>query len=118
MAMTISRDDIKCTIVPQICCRRGCKNLTSCTRVRKTCDYHLTKSITYRQDPEIREKQKAYMRKYYKTKREQWSQYEWKKKKLDTILKLQQIPYIRIINISDNFEDITVKLENQLQDST
>ena len=109
---TISRDDIKRVIVPQICCKRGCSNSTSSTRVRKTCDYHLNKSIAYRTDPEIREKQKRYMRKYYKDKRDQWNQYEWKKRKLETVLKLQQIPFVKIVDISANFENISIKLEN------
>jgi len=118
MVLTISRDDIKRAIIPRICCKKGCKSLTSTTRVRKTCDYHLTKSIAYRKDPEIREKQKAYMRNYYKNRRNQWSDYDWKKKKLDTVLKIQQIPYVKLLSISDDYETITLKLENLKPPST
>ena len=109
---TISRDNIKWTVIPQICCRKGCNVLTSSTRLRKTCDFHLAKSTAYRSNPKLREKQKIYMRKYYKDKRDQWNQYEWKKRKLETILRLQQIPYVKIGNVSKNFEKITIRLEN------
>ena len=109
---TISQDQIKWTIIPQVCCRKGCKVLTSSTRVRKTCDVHLAKSTAYRSNPEAREKQKTYMAQYYIKKRVQWSDYEWKKKKLETVLKLQQIPYVKIGNISRNFENISIILEN------
>ena len=109
---TISRDNIKWTVIPQICCRKGCNVLTSSTRLRKTCDFHLAKSTAYRSNPKLREKQKAYMRKYYVKKRVQWSDYDWKKKKLETILRLQQIPYVKICNVSKNFEKITIRLEN------
>ena len=109
---SISRDQIKWTIIPQVCCRKGCKVLTSSTRLRKTCDFHLAKSTAYRANPELREKQKTYMAKYYQKKRVQWSDYDWKKKKLETLLKLQEIPYVKIGNVSKNFEKITLILEN------
>ena len=115
---TISRDRIKCVVTPQVCCRKGCKALTSSTRVRKTCDYHLAKSTAYRSNPKLREKQKAYMAQYYIKKRGQWSDYDWKKKKLETVLKLQQIPYVKISDISENFENISIKLENLKPPST
>ena len=115
---SISQDHIKWTIIPQVCCRKGCKALTSSTRVRKTCDFHLAKSTAYRSNPEAREKQKAYMAQYYIKKRGQWSDYDWKKKKLETVLKLQQIPYVKISNISRNFENISIKLENLKPPST
>ena len=114
----ISQDNIIRTIIPTICNRRGCKNYTSSTRVRKSCDFHLEKCTKYRDNPEMKEKQKGYMRKYYKNKRERWSEYEWKKQKLEALLKLQQIPFVKIVNISYNFENITLKLENPKQPST
>ena len=77
---SISQDHIKWTIIPQVCCRKGCKTLTSSTRLRKTCDSHLAKSTAYRANPELREKQKTYMANYYQKKRVQWSDYDWKKK--------------------------------------
>lgn len=112
---TISRDQIKQTIIPKICNRRGCKNYTSSTRVRKSCDFHLDQCSKYRANPETREKQKLYMRKYYKNKRERWSDYEWKKQKLEIVLKLQQIPFVKLVDISSSFENITLKLENPKQ---
>ena len=115
MSSTFSRDDIRCDVVPRECCRKGCKNMTSSTRVRKTCDWHLAKSNSYRKGPGVREKQKAYMKEYYKSKRSQWSHYEWKQRKLDTILKLQKIPNVKITSISENFENITLILENPQQ---
>ena len=115
---TISQDNIKRNIIPTICNRRGCKNHTSSTRVRKSCDFHLDQSSKYRGNPEIREKQKLYMRKYYKNKRERWSDYEWKKQKLEIVLKLQQIPFVKLVDISSNFENITLKLENPKLPST
>ena len=115
---SISRDQIKWTIIPQVCCRKGCKILTSSTRLRKTCDFHLAKSTAYRSNPELREKQKTYMANYYQKKRVQWSYYDWKKKKLETLLKLQEIPYVRIANVSKNFENISIKLENLKPPST
>ena len=115
---TISQDNIKRNIIPTICNRRGCKNHTSCTRVRKSCDFHLDQSSKYRGNPEIREKQKLYMRKYYKNKRERWSDYEWKKQKLEIVLKLQQIPFVKLVDISYKFENITLKLENPKLPST
>ena len=115
---TISRDHIKCVVTPQVCCRKGCKALTSSTRVRKTCDFHLAKSTAYRSNPKLREKQKAYMAQYYIKKRGQWSDYDWKKKKLETVLKLQQIPYVKLLSISDDYETITLKLENLKPPST
>ena len=115
---TISQDQIKWTIIPQVCCRKGCKALTSSTRLRKTCDLHLAKSSAYRANPEAREKQKTYMANYYQKKRVQWSDYDWKKKKLETLLKLQEIPYVRIANVSKNFEKISIILENLKPPST
>ena len=85
---------------------------TSCTRVRRTCDYHLKKSKLYRAQPKQREKNKKYMQEYYKNKASRWSEYRWKKKKLETVLKIQQIPYARIESISDDYETIVIKLEN------
>ena len=108
----ISRDNIHCVVIPTICSKRGCKLLTSRIRVRKTCDFHLNKAADYRKNPEIRDKNKSYMRKYYNKKRDKWSQYEWNKKKLETVLKIQQMPHIKIMSISGNYELITLKLEN------
>ena len=115
---SISQDQIKWTIIPQVCCRKGCKTLTSSTRLRKTCDLHLAKSSAYRANPEAREKQKTYMANYYQKKRVQWSEYDWKKKKLETVLKLQEMPYVKIANVSKNFEIITIILENLKPPST
>ena len=112
---TISQDNIKRNIIPTICNRRGCKNHTSSTRVRKSCDFHLDQSSKYRGNPEIREKQKLYMRKYYKNKRKRWSEYDWKKQKLETVLKLQQIPFVTIVDMSPDFQNITLKLETPKQ---
>ena len=105
-----------CGHTPSMLSKRVQSSLTSSTRVRKTCDFHLAKSTAYRSNPKLREKQKAYMAQYYIKKRGQWSDYDWKKKKLETVLKLQQIPYVKISDISENFENISIKLEN-LEDS-
>ena len=118
MVLTISRDDVKCVITPTVCCKRGCSNTTSTTRIRRTCDYHLNKSKQYRKNPVLREKQKLYMRGYYIKKRDNWSHYEWNKKKLDAVLKIQGIPHVKLMSVSDDYETITITLQNSTLPAT
>lgn len=56
-------------------------------------------------------KQKKFTSEYYESKHKLTANYEWEKKKLETVKRLQSIQYISIILIDDDYEHIVIRLD-------